>query len=496
MTSTELYATSVDRALNLTGESHGPGLDYNFMLNQFPIDWDMTDLSRQIDAFLAMEKPRHSPAETLWVFSLGMWDVWSLASEPLAVSKNIVDALVDHIFLQVERLYTSAADESSIAWSEPVNTTSSSSVETGLPTPTPDPETMRVKLEEERELASKREPDETKHFRILVPRLFDPSLTPGWHDRGRDIPEVHSKAEQMRNAAVLTNRWNNRLYAATAQWIRTETHRETLELASRGDGEGRGAGELAPLEILNGRVSMKELEARAKILRMGLGGQNHLLPPPAPPQQVRRSDVEGEVKEEGHEAGEEEEEDVEDTEPPPAQRDGILYDINKYLEEVIVDRQLRNSGLRDARSTGMLTERGFKEVWKPCVSKPEEEEEEEDVRERDEADGAGVLEEAEANSPEEGGVAYERKRDVAPEPAIRGRAAVPVAAESTAPLAEGMAARVCEDPDEHLFYTPLTVSPRAVAAIARQAADMVRRNETLRSGWATRHVPPLKYVGG
>ena len=45
--------------------------------------------------------------------------------------------------------------------------------------------------------------DVTKHFRILVPTLFDPSLTPGWHSGRPDIPAIHSKAEQMRNAATL-----------------------------------------------------------------------------------------------------------------------------------------------------------------------------------------------------------------------------------------------------------------------------------------------------
>ncbi|OIW25698.1 hypothetical protein CONLIGDRAFT_559713, partial [Coniochaeta ligniaria NRRL 30616] len=336
MASTKLYATSVEQALNLTVETYGPGLDYNFMLDKFPIEWQANDLSKQVDAFLAMKKPNHSPAETLWVFSFGMWDIWSLASEPLGVSKTIVDSVVEHIFVEVERLYASATNETSIAWSEPIQ-----------PAETPSSEREPV------EQASKSPADETAQFRVMIPKLFDPSLTPGWHSGRPDIPAVHSKAEQMRNAAVLTEKWNMNLTPKRLFWGTRGTDAETEK-----------------------KEKQEEHVAAA----------------------VNNSSV--------------------DTLPAPRlpQRDGFLYDLKNYLDEVIVERQLKNSGLRDARRAGKLAEEGFQEVWTPCVPSS--------------------------------------------------------AAEPTARAEE---VRICENPDDRLFYTPFAVAPRAVKTIARLAADMVRR---------------------
>ncbi|KAB5528050.1 hypothetical protein GE09DRAFT_975645 [Coniochaeta sp. 2T2.1] len=433
MASTKLYATSVEQALNLTFENYGPGLDYNFMLDQFPIEWKVNDLTKQVDEFLSMKKLKHSPAETLWVLSFGMWDIWSLASEPLTVSKAIVDSVIDHIFVEIERLYESSQDNTSIAWSDtdPVQP-QPSAVSQPASQPTPDPEKGNIWLRDH-DPSSEFSPDQAspspvppkqKHFRILVPRLFDPSLTPGWADTRPQTPKPHSKAEQMRNAAALTVKWNDKMWRAMAEWIKTDEQAE---------------------------------------------GQKHV-----PPSSANEGEpvVEGEVEEEDFPQTEDDEE-----QPAGPQRDGIFYDLNKYLEEIIVQRQMDYSGLRDARKSGKLTEDGFQEVRRPCVEA--------------EADATGKEKEG---GTVEGDDTTRDKRGA--EPTIRGRAPVLVARGASAeavPVVDDRGAesnatavasqRICDDPDEHLFFTGFTVSPRAVKVIARQAADMVKKNETLRASW-------------
>lgn len=488
MTSTKLYATSVEQALNLTFENYGPGLDYNFMLDQFPIVWKVNDLSKQVDEFLSMKKPKHSPAETLWVLSFGTWDIWSLATEPLSVSKAIVESIVDQIFLEVERLYASAMDDTSIAWSEPELAQSmQGSVSDGLPAPTPNTESGKPWIierdpseedslpgEEDNSAEPEPGPDPTKHFQILIPKLFDPSLTPGWHDARPKTPAVHSKAEQMRNAAALTERWNAKMWTAMAQWIRSDERRQEGVEVPR-------AGKTAA-EIVNEKIAAaRERQAQRQREKTGvIGGRNHALPPT--PIKRREADVAPMSAKQADAARDMEEKDDVGLSQP--QRDGILYDMNNYLQEVIAQRQLQISGLRDDRQIGKLTVDGFNEVWTPCVGEVTGTS---GVR----ANNAEAAPEEENGASREGDAPYERKRSE--EPAIRGRA--PTSPSSTPEPGEA-AVSICEDPDEHLFYTGFTVSQRAVAAIARQAADMVRRNETLRAGWAGIRLPPLKWVGG
>jgi hypothetical protein len=488
MASTKLYASSVDRALNLTFENDGPGWDYNFMLDQFPIEWKVNDLSKQVDRFLSMKKPKHSPAETVWVLSFGMWDIWSLASEPISVSKTVIGSVVDHIFLEIERLYASAMNETSIAWSEPEPVPqTTSTVSDGLPTPTPDPETAGPWIKErdpsEEGSAAKADnkteeeslPDRTKHFRILIPKLFDPSLTPGWHDARPKIPPVHSNAEQMRNAAMLTEEWNNEMWSAMAEWIRSEGRRGTGAETPRKAAPPAIGGKTA-VQIINEKVSA----SRAKKVHLSarpavVGGQNHISPPP--PAQEGNADVENEPKQQDN--GTDDSAVTADPDPVQPQRDGILYELNIYLEEVIVQRQLQKWGLRDARRGGKLTEEGFQEVSTPCIGQLS------NVRMGDEMNTIDSSGEADG--------AYQRKRSVEsriPDPAPTSVADTP---DFQSPVSTEIT--ICENPDAHLFYTPFTVSPRAVAVIARQAADMVRKNETMRSRWASIQLPPLKYVG-
>jgi hypothetical protein len=550
MTSTKLYATSVDQSLNLTFEEYGPGLDYNFMLDEFPVDWKVNDLSRQVEEFLAMKKPRHSPAETIWVLSFGMWDIWSLAPEPLDVSEAIVDSAVDQIFVEIERIYASALNDSSIAWSDPESAQPTTTrAQDWVPTPTPDPDKTRAWIKKRGEeakggatieagandLNTTIELDTTKHFRILIPKLFDPSLTPGWQEARPTAPAPHSKAEQMRNAAVLTERWNDKLWSGMADWIRSdqrskeseaggvqresevgppikpsdpefdidnekmepvweptesqEHHDDTAviewpQVQNEENAVDAGQQEQSEGTAVDGRqqeqsegpaiVSARQEQSGGTAV---VGGQNHINPPPAPEQSGPGLELD---QSEGTHARRDVESGA-DRGPPLPQRDGILYELNTFLEETISQRQLRNLGFEYVREEGRPVVDDFVDVRMPCIRNSS----------RTNTSKLNSNTTAVAGTASgDGDTPYQKKRSATP--VIRGRA--PASPSDVSQPGDG--GRVCDEPDDHLFYTAFTVSSRAVAAIAKQAADMVKRNESVRSGWASINLPHLAFVGG
>jgi hypothetical protein len=443
MTSNRLYAASLDRVRNATAWSSGPGLDYSFLPTEYPVQWNIPDLEQQVTTFLSMPKPQNSPGETLWVFSFGMWDIWSLASEPRELSLPIVNDMVSHIMTVVEQIYQNALNESSIAWSDPSQLLPGAALNKTAKAGSPVPPT-------------------TEHFRILMPKLFDPSLLPGWQTGRADLPAVHSKAEQMRNAAALTNHWNQQLYNFMFRWVRTADQVPKVE------------GEIVPAvtsaglkKVLTGKEAMADYMASLKESKAKPNQKGGLkLPQPVQPREEVLEVAPGSAPE-GITVVNKEEEPETTPQPDPIQRpqrDGIMYELNEFLADLIVDRQFRNTGLTDGLGVGTKpTQDGFLEVRKPCT---------EDLP---------------------NGVANYAVDIKSEQPAIRGRAPVPTPTPSNSALpTNATRPRICEAPQEHLFFTPFTVSPRAIGMIARQAAGMVRRNETARAQMAKQYAVPAR----
>ncbi|KAK5658657.1 hypothetical protein OQA88_2053 [Cercophora sp. LCS_1] len=299
-----LYAEGLDQAANFTEMRLGPGQDYGFQPDMYPVVWKLADLEKQVSSFLAIPKPETPPRETLWVFSFGTWDVWSLASLPLAISRPLVERMTEHIFDQAERLYQSALDENSIAWS-------------GLST---DEETVNSTA-----TGQGRRARETDMFRIMIPKLFDPSLTPGWANARPKLAEVHSKAEQMRNAFILTGEWNAHLQTKLSVWVngpRLEDNKHDERVADLVDSLETNAG---VTEYFEGVVAALQAAARTG--------------------QIKRRSA---------------------TKKVPV-RDGFLYDLPEYLLDAMADSQLRSVGLEDGNGIG-ANPRGesFGDVSKPC----------------------------------------------------------------------------------------------------------------------------------
>ncbi|KAK0705912.1 hypothetical protein B0T26DRAFT_656510 [Lasiosphaeria miniovina] len=208
MVSNSIYDAAVEHLMNETWGNHSPGGNYGFQADEFPVV-SLPDLSRQVSAFLGTRTPSTRPNETLWVFTFGTWDVWALASMPLNISGTVIELLADSVFDEAERLYHSALDEGSVAWSGVAGQQRGGGA-TAKRNAYPDNTNPETDMKGRR----------ADQFSIMIPTLFDPSLTPGWDLARPALSAVHSKAEQLRNAAALTGKWNSRLAENLHDWVR------------------------------------------------------------------------------------------------------------------------------------------------------------------------------------------------------------------------------------------------------------------------------------
>ncbi|KAI0137512.1 hypothetical protein BJ170DRAFT_64708 [Xylariales sp. AK1849] len=201
--SNSMYETVLNRIAASPNASAGPGIDYTWLSDHYPVPSRLPDLEGQIDAFLATTPPRHPPRETLWVFNYGYWDIWKLAAIPRVEAMELLELQVEHLFSQIEVLYQQARTEDSIAYSDFYTILANTSAP-------PSENTTAVVLDV---------PPEP--FRIFIPSLFDISLTPGFETVRFNPPFPHSRAEEMRNAAYLTDQWEQLVAAMIRDWIAT-----------------------------------------------------------------------------------------------------------------------------------------------------------------------------------------------------------------------------------------------------------------------------------
>lgn len=297
MSSNELYALGMDKVFNETYEKEGPGYDYSYVTQSYPPQWKSSDLKDQIDKFLAMPKPRHASGETLWVFSFGMWDVWALSALPINSAKDAVGVMTKDIFEQIERLYAASMDPESIAYSDIDTIVASSNEDAANET--------KSEARDEGEAQAEESTKPVESFRILVPRIIDPSVLPGWRDLRPQSPAVHSKAEQMRNAYALTNTWNDGIVNALSDWVKKENPKE------EGDGQTEQARRSTTAEAEN------------KLPR---------------------------------------------TQTVYPTRDGYAYNLADYLIDAMLERQMHNAKLTDGQGHGQgELEDGFRDVRNACL---------------------------------------------------------------------------------------------------------------------------------
>ncbi|GJN85132.1 hypothetical protein VFPFJ_06678 [Purpureocillium lilacinum] len=317
LTSNGLYGNelhALQEQIKTTDFLSAPAKDYEFLLKQYPVPMDSPDLEAQVKQFLALPPPENAPRNTLWVFTFGTWDVWNLAAFPRVSAEHLVDALVSHLFAQIELLYLKALNPTSVAFSDFWANATESDVDRLA-----DPKT-----------ASKVDRRELESFRIIIPHLADMTIAPGWQQR--PVPSYpHSKAEQMRNADFLTRHWNSQVKNALESW--------------------NAKGRRRPDGIEEENVKEVTEFPKAKSL---LGFLPSKFQPEKDPGRETASE-DGVVY------------------APYPRRAGLQLNLAAHILDAMTDEELRRSGLKDSKGRGTLSANDslyFVDTWTPCTAKP------------------------------------------------------------------------------------------------------------------------------
>ena len=460
--------------------------DFSYVSDAYPIPWEAPDLYTQVARFLEQPAPKRAPKETVYVFTPGMWDIWSLSALPDNKAESFLTSLVYDMFVIIEKLYDAAHDPNSIAYS---NYTLSplDDQALGLANKTGSV-TVVSRADGHSELAwddAKAQP-----FRVVVPFLFDPSLVPGWHLARPHAPALHTKPEQLRSVVRLTKRWNDYIDEEMTKWVQ-----KTTSFIHPDDREKQAAEAAAAAEANNEQT--------------GNNGE-----PSNTSAKHRRDDSNGSTS--GGSNGNtnsNSNSNSNNREPSPTLlRDGIVFRMPDYVVDMMIDGQLRAHELTDRKGFGKLPKVDtFLEVNKPCVvpesaglplsgdSQPTAEFrfEDDDIKkaeEEAEAQRAKTMTSGNANptstrvepapptateSAENKPESWSKhKRQQEPQNNGPASAAVP----SSTPN-NNKQLQVCEDPDNHLFYTSFSLGQRAIEELGRIAAAIVRADRSTRDAW-------------
>ncbi|KAK8107605.1 uncharacterized protein PG998_009618 [Apiospora kogelbergensis] len=275
VTSNVVYDMTLNHTLASRNVTDGAAYDYSWLSTEYPSPLHLPDLQQQVNSFLANEPATHPTQETLWVFDFGFWDVWRLSAFPQDISFQLVEVLAAVIFQDIDRLY-----QASLA---------------SMPNPSA-----------KHSMKPTRPSESTFHrpFRVIIPRLFDVSLAPGFETARFRPPPPHTQADELRNAAYLTKHWDSWMDEMTEKWLGLNMPTVIDVTASAGTGFDDDDDESGPGVIQ--RISSR--------------------------------------------------------------REVINPNVFKYLLELIADRQLKDSGIEDSRGRGkMPADQSFGHVDEACL---------------------------------------------------------------------------------------------------------------------------------
>jgi hypothetical protein len=211
--------------------------------------------------------------------SFGFWDIYHFAGLSTTLGQNATETTVNELFTQLNILYNHYARQAANLTASGLPANASDGIN---PSPAP--------------------------FRLVIPKLFDPTLVPGWLSQ-RPVPLAPSSvSEQQKNAVHLTSHWNLLLENKMTTWIKEEES----EVASGDDAQT----------------------------------------------------AEGEQAEEDEVA--DPSEDLDWEEPIAVEKEIFYYDLPQYLLDLLVEHQLEETGLSDAAGLG-TGESPFESVSEPCV---------------------------------------------------------------------------------------------------------------------------------
>ncbi|ESZ92884.1 hypothetical protein SBOR_6747 [Sclerotinia borealis F-4128] len=260
----------------------------------------LPDLEAQVKSFIALPRYKKKLKETIFVLSFGTWDVWHYAALDYAQAQDAQNKAVKEMFAQLDTLYAHHREtlEATHVIEKPHN---ESHV---VPKP---------------------------QFRVVIPKLFDPTMLPGWLSQ-RPVPlKPDSVAENQKNAIYLLRDWDNKVENSIQPWFASTPEATTTNEWT----------ELSPDTISS--EDEKENEAITEIFE--------------------QNDQENKSQTPREESGEKAQ--IQQEIPPP-QKDIYYYDLNRFLTEIILEHQLEDEGLSDASGLG-TKESPYISVYDPCV---------------------------------------------------------------------------------------------------------------------------------
>lgn len=147
-------------------------------------NFTLPDLITQVQSFISLSLPIDERQEIIFVLSIGFWDVYHFAGLDYKLINASLDDSIDGVISQLDILYSHFQNK--LVKALLVNSTIAT---TPLST-----------------------------FRLVIPKVIDPSLLPGWQTQ-RPVPiSPSSVAEQQKHAVYLTKRWNTALENRLAVW--------------------------------------------------------------------------------------------------------------------------------------------------------------------------------------------------------------------------------------------------------------------------------------
>ncbi|CAK7264333.1 hypothetical protein SEPCBS119000_000939 [Sporothrix epigloea] len=462
LSSNALYGMFTDEVLRDSKDKNAAD-DFSFVSKDYPNSLETPDLYTQVNRFLGQPAPERAPKETIFVFTPGMWDVWSLAAFPDNKAQSYLMSLVFDLFMIIEMLYDAAHNTKSIAYSN----YSLSPLETKAAKPTAS--TLASRSSSDSKLGW--EDEAAQPFRVVVPLLFDPSLVPGWKLDRPSLPAQHTKSEQMRNAVRLTKIWNDHVADEMDKWIKKNTTFISPEDRAR----------LAAEKAAASLAADTKKETRDETTTL-----------PVTPTTQRRD---------GNDNGSNNDDSSGRATSPVLLRDGVVFRMADYLMDMIIDSQMQTQGLADSKGFGKLSKADrFLEVSKPCVVpesagplanqlQPAAEFRFESGDQEKKSKEKAEAEKKKADSKPPRRIKSKRaekqgsEETAATEGVSSANSTLPVEAATPSSSSPAEKMLVCANPDSHLFYTSFSLGQRATEEVGRIAAAVLRANPNKRSAW-------------
>ncbi|KAK0104014.1 hypothetical protein ONS96_005119 [Cadophora gregata f. sp. sojae] len=303
--------------VKISNKIHAWAVENTRYLPREDTNYTLPDLSAQVQAYLSLPAPKEAPKETIFVLSFGFWDIYDFARLDYAMAMNVTDRSIDEIFTQLDILYNHF---DTTLYPAEINAIS------------------RPK------------------FRIIIPRLFDPTLTPGWTSHRPAPLSPSSVAEQQKNAVYLTERWNQMVENNMGSWMNSLSDFE-FQAESTEDEVPIPLEPSEPFQPPN-VPSQSEEQSRTDIRQARTLYKPGPNPNPNPNSKTesfasRQKAAPLAIS-------------IPTTTTLLPQKDIFYYDAPKFLLDIIVEHALEDAGLVDASGLGE-GESSFISVSLPCV---------------------------------------------------------------------------------------------------------------------------------